>query len=193
MQEGEAPPLVLWAMSEEIRALTTIRLGTDAAPVDMLLKDAKVWGPRAVPVKKALQRLSTAALEAALQHAGQIDRLATKVLAKGTSGKNFWRLGLRLSAKIITRALSYRPDPVPERVPDLAPDPPKDRRRHAGYLAVRTFPDPSPGILPDHRLRPRPASYNQRAARSAAYGPRRIHKLPFSIDGLLEFPGQARG
>ena len=30
MQEGEAPPLVLWAMSEEIRALTTIRLGMDA-------------------------------------------------------------------------------------------------------------------------------------------------------------------
>ena len=99
MQGGEAPPLVLWAMSEEIRALTTIRLGMDAGkPVDMLLKDAKVWGPRAVPVKKALQRLSTAALEAALQHAGQIDRLA-KGIGQGNIWEEFLRLGLRLSAK----------------------------------------------------------------------------------------------
>ena len=99
MQEGEAPPLVLWAMSEEIRALTTIRLGMDAGkPVDMLLKDAKVWGPRAVPVKKALQRLSTATLEAALQHAGQIDRLV-KGIGQGNIWEEFLRLGLRLSAK----------------------------------------------------------------------------------------------
>jgi len=99
MQEGEAPPLVLWAMSEEIRALTTIRIGMDAGkPVDILLKDAKVWGPRANPVKKALQRLSTAALEAALQHAGRIDKLA-KGIGQGNIWEEFLHLGLRLSAK----------------------------------------------------------------------------------------------
>jgi DNA polymerase III subunit delta len=98
MQEGEAPPLVLWAMSEEIRALTIIRAGMDAGkPVDMLLKDAKVWGPRANPVKKALQRLTTSALEAALQHAGRIDRLA-KGIGQGNIWEEFLRLGLRLTA-----------------------------------------------------------------------------------------------
>ena len=98
MQEGEAPPLVLWAMSEEIRALAIIRHGMDAGrPVDMLLKDAKVWGPRAAPVKKALQRLSTATLEAALQHAGKIDRLA-KGIGQGNIWEEFLRLGLRLAA-----------------------------------------------------------------------------------------------
>jgi|UniRef100_Q47IN2 DNA polymerase-3 subunit delta len=98
MQEGEAPPLVLWAMSEEIRALTIIRAGMDAGkPMDMLLKDAKVWGPRATPVKKALQRLSTSALEAALQHAGKIDRLA-KGIGQGNIWEEFLRLGLRLTA-----------------------------------------------------------------------------------------------
>ena len=97
MQEGEAPPLVLWAMSEEIRALTTIRIGIDAGkPVDMLLKDAKVWGPRAIPVKKALQRLSTVTLEAALQHAGQIDKLV-KGIGQGNAWEEFLRLGLRLT------------------------------------------------------------------------------------------------
>jgi DNA polymerase-3 subunit delta len=96
MQEGEAPPLVLWAMSEEIRALTTIRAGVDAGKgVDQLLKDAKVWGPRAVPVKKALQRLTTTVLEAALQHAGRIDRLA-KGIGHGNIWEEFLRLGLRL-------------------------------------------------------------------------------------------------
>ncbi len=97
MQEGEAPPLVLWAMSEEIRALTTIRIGMDAGKsVDILLKDAKVWGPRAIPVKKALQRLSTVALEAALQHAGQIDKLV-KGIGQGSIWEEFLRLGLRLT------------------------------------------------------------------------------------------------
>ncbi|MBK7646850.1 MAG: DNA polymerase III subunit delta [Betaproteobacteria bacterium] len=97
MQEGEAPPLILWAMSEEIRALTIIRAGMDAGkPMDMLLKDAKVWGPRANPVKKALQRLSTTALEAALQHAGKIDRLA-KGIGHGNIWEEFLRLGLRLT------------------------------------------------------------------------------------------------
>ena len=97
-QEGEAPPLVLWAMSEEIRALTGIRAGLDAGkPIDALLKEAKVWGPRAMPVKKALQRLSTAALEAALQHAGRIDRLA-KGIGQGNIWEEFLRLGLRLTA-----------------------------------------------------------------------------------------------
>lgn len=98
MHEGEAPPLVLWAMSEEIRALTVIRSGLDAGkPMDLLLKEAKVWGPRAMPVKKALQRLSTPALEAALQHAGKIDRLA-KGIGHGNIWEEFLRLGLRIAA-----------------------------------------------------------------------------------------------
>ncbi|WP_265946556.1 DNA polymerase III subunit delta [Dechloromonas sp. A34] len=96
MQEGEAPPLVLWAMSEEIRALTVIRNGMDSGrSLDTLLKDAKVWGPRANPVKKALQRLSGSTLEAALHHAGKIDRLA-KGIGQGNIWEEFLRLGLRL-------------------------------------------------------------------------------------------------
>ena len=99
MHEGEAPPLVLWAMSEEIRALAVIRNGIDAGkPIDALLKDAKVWGPRATPIKKALQRLSTVTLETALQHAGKIDLLA-KGIGRGNIWEEFLRLGFRLCAK----------------------------------------------------------------------------------------------
>jgi len=96
MHEGEAPPLVLWAMSEEIRALAILRSGLDRGrPLEALLKEAKVWGPRQNPVKKALQRLSTATLEAALQQAGKIDRLA-KGVGQGNIWEEFLRLGLSL-------------------------------------------------------------------------------------------------
>jgi DNA polymerase-3 subunit delta len=99
MHEGEAPPLVLWAMSEEIRTLTLIRSGLDRGrPLEVLLKEARVWGPRVNPVKKALQRLSTATLEAALQHAGWIDRLA-KGIGQGNIWEEFLRLGLSLGAR----------------------------------------------------------------------------------------------
>ncbi len=96
-QEGEAPPLVLWAMSEEIRALCLVKSGQERGqPVDALLKEAKVWGLRQGLIKRALQRLPAAALEAALRHAARIDRLA-KGIGKGDVWEEFLRLGLRLA------------------------------------------------------------------------------------------------
>lgn len=98
MHEGEPPPLVLWAIGEEIRTLAAIRAGLDRSrPLDQLLKDAKVWGARQNLVKKALQRLSSAALEAALQHAERIDRMI-KGIAPGNVWDEFLGLGMRLAA-----------------------------------------------------------------------------------------------
>jgi DNA polymerase III subunit delta len=99
MHEGEPPPLVLWAMSEEIRTLAIVRHGLDRGrPLETLLKEAKVWGPRANPVKKALQRLSTATLESTLHQAGRIDRLA-KGIGQGNIWEEFLRLGLSLGSQ----------------------------------------------------------------------------------------------
>jgi len=99
MQEGEAPPLVLWAMSEEIRCLATIRSGLDSGrPLDLLLKEAKVWGARQTPVKRALQRLGSAELEAALRHAGRID-----ALIKGIGQGNLWEECLHLGMRICNK------------------------------------------------------------------------------------------
>lgn len=96
MQEGEAPPLVLWAMSEEIRSLTAIRAGLDSGrPVDQLLKEAKIWGARQNAVRRAVQRLDSGALEAALRHAGRID-----ALIKGIGQGNLWEECLRLGLRI---------------------------------------------------------------------------------------------
>lgn len=96
--EGEAPPLVLWAMSEDIRTLLAIRGGLDRGlAMDALLRDAKVWGPRQGAVRRALQRLSPAALEDALRRAAGIDRLI-KGIGHGDVWEEFLRLGLLLAA-----------------------------------------------------------------------------------------------
>lgn len=98
MHEGEPPPLVLWAIGEEIRTLAAIRTGLDRSrPLDQLFRETRVWGARQNLVKKALQRLSTAALEAALQDAERIDRM-NKGLLPGRVWDEFLRLGLRLAA-----------------------------------------------------------------------------------------------
>lgn len=98
-QEGEAPPLVLWAMGEEIRALALIKSGMERGqPADALLREAKVWGARQNLIKRALQRLSSATIEGALRHAGQIDRLI-KGAGRGDPWGELLRLGLRLSAQ----------------------------------------------------------------------------------------------
>lgn len=98
-QEGEAPPLVLWAMTEEVRALAQIKTGLrDGQPLDGLLRDAKVWGPRQYLIKAALQRLDASRANAALLHASQIDRMI-KGLATGDVWNEFLRLGLRIAGR----------------------------------------------------------------------------------------------
>lgn len=102
-QEGEAPPLVLWACTEEIRSLLAVRQGLDAGQaLDMLLKTWKVWGPRQGPFKKALQRLSTAGLEQALREAAQIDK-QVKGLVPGNVWESLLRLSLLLAAPVARR------------------------------------------------------------------------------------------
>lgn len=102
-QEGEAPPLVLWAMTEEVRALAQVKNGmAQGRPVDALLKEARVWGPRQSLFRSALQRIDVAQANAALAVASRIDRLV-----KGIGGGDIWdeflRLGMRLSGRFPAR------------------------------------------------------------------------------------------
>ncbi|MCL2829634.1 MAG: DNA polymerase III subunit delta [Betaproteobacteria bacterium] len=97
-QEGEAPPLVLWAVTEEVRALLQIKLGQEQGkPQESLMREARVWGARQATMKQALHRIKTQTARAALIRAAQIDRIA-----KGLLPGDFWnevlRLGLSLSA-----------------------------------------------------------------------------------------------
>ena len=95
-QEGEAPPLVLWAMTEEIRSLAIVKTGQRSnKPLDSLLKEARVWGPRQPLFRRALQRLDAEEVTALLEDAARTDRLI-KGIGTGNVWNEFLRLGMKL-------------------------------------------------------------------------------------------------
>lgn len=97
-QEGEAPLLVLWAMTEEVRLLAQIAAGlVRRQPLDALLKDARLWGTRQALVKRALQRIDGERAATALAHAARIDRMI-KGIAGGDVWDEFRQLGLYITA-----------------------------------------------------------------------------------------------
>jgi DNA polymerase-3 subunit delta len=96
-QEGEAPPLVLWAMTEEVRALAQVKAGLQQRQsLELLLKEARIWGARQALFKRALQRVDDARANAALAHAALIDRLIKGAAGSGDVWDEFLRLGLRI-------------------------------------------------------------------------------------------------
>ncbi|MBS1208748.1 MAG: polymerase subunit delta [Proteobacteria bacterium] len=97
--EGAATPLVLWTMANEIRALANVRAAMDAGQsVDAALKAERVFGPRQNLIRRAVQRLKSGGLRAALMHAARIDRLA-KGLGQGDVWDEFLQLALRVRAR----------------------------------------------------------------------------------------------
>ena len=98
--EGEALPLVLWAVAEEIRTLLKLKSGVaQGRPLGMLLKEYRIWGPRERLMEPALRRLSLATLEAALQEAAQIDKMVKGLRAKAFAG-DAWDAMLQLGLTI---------------------------------------------------------------------------------------------
>jgi DNA polymerase-3 subunit delta len=98
--EGEALPLVLWAVAEEIRTLLKLKSAAAVGrPLGMLLKEMRIWGPRERLMEPALRRLSLKQLEAALQEAAQIDKMIKGLRAKAYAG-DAWDAMLQLGLKI---------------------------------------------------------------------------------------------
>ena len=83
--EGEATVLILWAMTDGIRALAKIRRGE------------KVWkGPRSAIYERKAKNVTNAQVGAALKHAAGIDRLIKGLRPQALSGdvwEEFYRLG----------------------------------------------------------------------------------------------------
>ena len=99
--EGEALPLILWAVTEEIRTLLKLKSGMEQGKaLGMLLKEYRIWGPRERLMEPALRRLTLATLEKALQDAAQADKLIKGLRTKSFSG-DAWdallQLGLRIA------------------------------------------------------------------------------------------------
>jgi DNA polymerase-3 subunit delta len=96
--EGAAPPLVLWAMAEEIRNVGRVMALLDAGfAMPQALREARIWNaPRQTLIQRHLKRFSLPQIEAALMHAASIDRLI-KGLGRGDAWDELLRLGLRFA------------------------------------------------------------------------------------------------
>ena len=94
--EGEAPTFVLWAVSEELRAVSRILAGIAAGrQVEQLFRENRVWRNKEAAMKAALRRFKRETVEAALAHAALIDRVI-KGIARGNAWDEFLKLGLTL-------------------------------------------------------------------------------------------------
>ena len=96
--EGEAPPRVLWVMSDDVRAVTRVQRGLAAGRnAADLFRESRIWGEaRQRLVAAAARRMAREALEAALAQAAAVDR-TIKGLAKGDPWDELLQLGLRFA------------------------------------------------------------------------------------------------
>lgn len=75
--EGREPPLVLWALLNDLRGLSRVvqRLERERA-LDEIFRSEQIWSNRQGPLKVALQRLGRAEIESLLAAAAAADRMA---------------------------------------------------------------------------------------------------------------------
>ena len=94
--EGAAPPMALWSLSEEIRAIGRVLAGTESGrPLNLLWREAKVWGvPHQNLMQQNVRRFSSRQVTQALRHAAAIDRMV-KGLAKGDVWDELLQLSMR--------------------------------------------------------------------------------------------------
>jgi len=96
--EGVAPPLVLWAIVEEIRAIGRVLDGmASGKSPPQLWRDAKVWGnTHQSLMQQNHRRYTREQVEAAIAHAAKVDRLV-KGLIRGDVWDELLQLGLRFA------------------------------------------------------------------------------------------------
>lgn len=80
--EGEAPTLVLWVITKEIRLLRQL---SDLSPSPRTMRELGIWESRQAIYQHALQRIDPAALHAALHQTAAIDRMI-----KGLDSREPW-------------------------------------------------------------------------------------------------------
>lgn len=101
--EGEALPLVLWAVGEEIRTLARIAQAVaQGQEMSSVLRSQRVFGSREPLARRALSRVSPRSWPAAVQHAHEVDRLIKGLHVSGRL-QDPWeemnRLAMRIAFK----------------------------------------------------------------------------------------------
>ena len=111
--EGAAPPLVLWAIAEEVRAMARVKAAVDAGQtLAQSLREARVWGARQELMPRTLQRLTTIQLVASLRRAAEVDRMI-----KGLADGDVWDALLQLGLSLMTPAQGGIPPGIRGKIP----------------------------------------------------------------------------
>lgn len=97
--EGVAPPLVLWALSDEIRAIGRVLSAAAAGgSPPQLWRETKVWGAsHQAAMQRNLRRFTREQVEAAIAHAAKADRMI-KGLIRGDAWDELLQLALRFAS-----------------------------------------------------------------------------------------------
>ena len=75
--EGREPPLILWALLNDLRAVSRVlQREPNDRNIDGLFRAEQVWGSRQGPIKVALKRMRRAEIDALLTAAARADRVA---------------------------------------------------------------------------------------------------------------------
>jgi len=111
--EGIAPPLLLWAIAEETRAMARVKAAMDAGqPLAQALRDARVWGLRQELMPRALRRISLTQLIAALRYAAEVDHII-----KGIADGDVWDALLQLGLSLMTPMQDGIPSEIRGKIP----------------------------------------------------------------------------
>jgi DNA polymerase III subunit delta len=95
--EGTATVLVLWAISEEIRALGKVLQATQRGDnISNAMRDARIWGSRQGLIENASRRLKLPYIERAIQQTAKLDKII-KGLRHGDVWDEMLQLGLRFA------------------------------------------------------------------------------------------------
>lgn len=94
--EGREPPLILWALLNDLRAVSrVVQRGPNDRNIDGLLRAEGVWGSRQGPVRVAAQRMRRAEIDDLIAAAARADRVA-----KGSLRGDAWTEITGLVARI---------------------------------------------------------------------------------------------
>ncbi len=99
--EGEPLPLILWAVTDEIRTLLKYKMAMEEGqPFSMISKNLRLRGPREKIIQSTVNRLDKKDLQKALQQTAQIDKII-KGLRSDTMMDDAWdaltQLGLSIA------------------------------------------------------------------------------------------------
>ncbi|SIS45359.1 DNA polymerase III subunit delta [Neptunomonas antarctica] len=98
-QEGTEPPIVLWALTREIRTLYAIRQGLDRGLLyETICQKERIWGKRKQTLRRCADRLSINTLEELLNISQQLDKVI-KGMGTGSPWLMLSDIAITLSGK----------------------------------------------------------------------------------------------